>query len=123
MQYRSLKLKSVAGVFFFVTLLGACTSDNGTSLYGPPVDCTQVQARFSADVMPIFQATCAYNGCHDAATGSGGVRLTSYDLIRQYSARIRDAVFVKRIMPKTGALTDAQRAKLQCWLDSGAPNN
>jgi uncharacterized membrane protein len=122
MQNHLSKLKLTAGFLILTFLLGACTADNEESLYGPPVDCTQVSARFSTDVLPVIQSKCAYSGCHDA-TQSGGVMLTSYDLVRQYASRIRDAVFVQKIMPKQGELTTEQRKRLKCWLDAGAPNN
>lgn len=122
MQNRSYTIGMLVIVLLSVSAFSACNYDNEESLYGPAIDCTQVNAKFTADILPLVQSKCAYSGCHDA-TASGGVTLTSYNQVYQNASRIREAVVVKKIMPKTGSITAAELAKIKCWLDSGAPDN
>lgn len=118
----SLRIRLFALLLLFIPALSACHYDNETVLYGPEIDCSQVSARFSADVFPIIQSKCAYSGCHDAGA-AGEVSLTSYNLVLRNASRIRTAAVVTKIMPKTGSITATELAQLKCWLDSGAPDN
>ena len=47
--------------------------------------------------------------------------MTSYEAIQPALDSIRQAVFVTRSMPKSGALTTAQSSLLLTWLNSGGP--
>lgn len=122
MLNRSSRVRLLAMLLLFFSAISACYYDNEEILYGKEVDCSQVTAKFAADVLPIIQSKCAYSGCHDAGA-AGGLNLTSYNLIFQNASRIRTAVVVTKTMPKSGSITPAELARLKCWLDSGAPDN
>lgn len=114
----------IAGLILLFTV--SCSSkkedpiNNGGGSGGS--DCSGVNAKFTADVLPIIQANCQTSGCHDASSTNGPGPLTSYDKIKNASANIRTAV-VSRTMPKGGSLSAAQIKAIVCWIDSGSPNN
>ncbi len=92
----------------------------GGGTYTP--NCTGAAVQFTANVLPIFQSSCAASGCHNAGSQNGPGALTNHAEISGAQAQIRDAVLKGR-MPKTGSLTTAQKNSIICWVDAGALNN
>lgn len=92
----------------------------------PPVEgtsCNGVNAAFTADVFPIIQSKCATNsGCHGDGSFNGPGALTTFTKIKNAADRIKSAVNAGR-MPLGGSLTATELKKLNCWIDSGSPNN
>ncbi|MBX9783955.1 MAG: hypothetical protein K2X48_11760 [Chitinophagaceae bacterium] len=85
------------------------------------VDCSKVT--FSGDILPLISSRCATSGCHNAGSINGPGPLTTYLQISTSRTFIINAVLANR-MPQTGpALTATEKAKLNCWVDAGAPNN
>ena len=110
------KLFLVAGVLGF---LYACTKDTATTSTD---DCSSAPKSFTIDVNPVIQASCATSGCHGAGSNSGPGALVTYSQIFNARSAIRSAVSSGR-MPKNGSLTTSEKAKIICWIDSGAPND
>jgi hypothetical protein len=98
---------------------GGGTNNPGTP-YTP--NCSSAAIQFSANVMPIFQSSCAASGCHNSGSANGPGALTSYAEINAAKVQIRAAV-LSGAMPKTGTLTSAQKNSIICWIDAGAANN
>jgi hypothetical protein len=99
--------------------LNACTKD-GPSNTDP---CSGISAKFSTDVQPIINASCAINsGCHATGSVNSGGPLTDYNKIFAKKAEIKFQIETGQ-MPKTGSLTADQKNKIICWINSGAPNN
>ena len=92
----------------------------GGTTYTP--NCTGAAIQFSANVLPIIQASCGGNGCHNAGSSNGPGPLTSYAEINAAKVQIRAAV-LSGSMPKNGSLTAAQKNSIICWIDAGAANN
>ena len=112
----------IAGLF---TLMTGCYYDKEELLYpdsNTAVDCSTVSAKFSADVAPIISSQCATSGCHDA-TASGGIVLQNYAQISAAKDRIQTRALTEKTMPPSGPLPAAQVNAIQCWINSGAPNN
>jgi len=110
-------------LLLFAPLLESCYYDSEQKLYHiASVDCTKISAKFSTDVMPIISSTCATPSCHNS-TGVGGVVLQTYDQIKAKVDRINQRVLVDKTMPPNGALTPSELNIIQCWINSGAPNN
>ncbi|MCF3110327.1 hypothetical protein LL912_16200 [Niabella sp. CC-SYL272] len=113
----------------FVALISVhCGGDKKDSVNNPPPqgnDCSNVQAKFTANVLPIIQGRCATNsGCHGSGSTNGPGELITYAQISSKASAINDAAVVNSRMPKTGgALTADQKATLRCWISSGTPNN
>lgn len=77
MKQNSLVLLLLIGLF---GLFFSCTND--VALPEDPIDtgepCDSSIVYFALDVLPIFEANCAFSGCHDAQTRAEGVQLDTY---------------------------------------------
>ena len=90
---------------------------------------------FNKDIAPILARSCM--GCHRAG-GAGPMALTSYQEARRYAQRIRDRTAIRDRMgamppwyvekdigiqhyKQDPSLTDEELAKIQAWVDNGAP--
>ena len=90
---------------------------------------------FTKDIVPILQRSC--QNCHRAG-GGAPMAFTTYQETRRYATRIRDRTAIRDRMgamppffvePGVGiqrfkngnALSDEELAKIQAWVDNGAP--
>jgi uncharacterized membrane protein len=107
-------------------LMAACSkSDNNTSGSGGgggSASCSDVAAKFAANVAPIISASCAVSGCHNSS-GAGGVVLQNHSQISAAKDRIKTRVVDDKTMPPGGPLPPAQINIIKCWIEAGAPNN
>ena len=78
--WRSASAPAVLGVLTIV--LSACTNDNPSLRFMTIVPPADMPIRFSADVQPIFNRSCALSGCH---TGSFAFLGLSLDEGKAYS--------------------------------------
>jgi hypothetical protein len=77
---------------------------------------------FSADVEPIFTASCNTSGCHRDGFSAGD--FTDFDEIKgKVSGGTLKSRLVDRSMPSNKTLSDSDLQKLLCWIDQGAENN
>jgi hypothetical protein len=102
---------------------------------GSPCDPDSVY--FENDIFPILQASCAYAGCHDAATAQDGVNLTSYFSIIQtgdikpgnpngsdlYEVITENDPDKRMPPPPNNPLSSAQTQLIYTWIQQGAKNN
>ncbi len=66
-----------------IAAITGCYYDKEELLYPgstAAVDCSTVQAKFGADVLPVISAKCATSGCHNGSA-SGGLVLQDYGQI------------------------------------------
>ncbi len=88
-----------------------------------PDPCAGTSYKFSTDVQPIINGTCANSAnCHGTGSLNSGGALTDYNKVFAKRSEIKYQISVG-LMPKTGTLTDDQKNKIICWINSGAPNN
>jgi uncharacterized membrane protein len=106
-----------------LALTASCT--NKKESITPPANevCGATPTSFSNDVHVIFQTSCAKSGCHNAASGAGGVVLETYDQIISKIDRIQQRALVEQTMPPTGPLSTKDINTIQCWINSGVLNN
>ena len=121
-------------VFFLINaLFTSCYYDNEQDLYGNvKTTCdTTTAVKYSALVSPLIASNCATSGCHNAASASAGVNLSSYDAIKNYIASSK-IVFIGSIkqtsgyskMPKGGSkFADCDIQKIESWINANMPNN
>jgi len=103
-------------------LLTGCSANKEDVAPKPTDDCAKIQAKFTADVLPLIQSKCG--GCHNSTTLAGGFTLQSYADISGKASSINDAAVVNSRMPKGGpALSASEKAVIKCWISSGTPNN
>jgi hypothetical protein len=105
-----------------IVTLSSCYKDNEEYLYGE-LDCDTTNVSFSADILPIINASCATTGCH-VAGGSGNGTFENYTQIKDKvdNGSMLERVVVLKDMPPS-PLTDCQILHFQQWLNEGAPNN
>ena len=108
----------LAAPLLLLFAFSACKKD--AENYAP--NCSGTKS-FATDVSPIIQSSCAVSsGCHGSGSTSGPGHLSTYQQVFNARTNIRAAVASGR-MPQGGALTNAQKDALLCWIDAGAPNN
>lgn len=116
----------VIAIVSVIVFTWSCKKENGGSNGGSngggvQVDCNTVT--FSGNIGPLIASRCTNSGCHDASSTNGPGPLTSYAAIFASRNSIQSAVSTNR-MPQGGPpLSDADKARLKCWIDAGAPNN
>lgn len=77
-----MKFPVALSLFSLIVLLGwtSCKDNNKTN-WLDQADCTGIDANlntYNLSVKAILDVTCALSGCHDAATQSNGVNLSTY---------------------------------------------
>ena len=117
-----MKWMNVMLILLFISATG-CYYDKAELLYpGVTFNCSNITARYS-DVQPIIALNCATTGCHDSGTRAGNTVLETYDQVRVKADRIFIRTIVERSMPAGKTLSSQEIAILNCWLNSGTPNN
>lgn len=77
---------------------------------------------YDADIKPIIESSCAVSGCH-VTGGAAPFVFNSVANVQQRAAAIK-VVTANGSMPKSGTpLTQAQKDRIACWVDDGAPSN
>jgi len=77
---------------------------------------------YSIQIAGIIEQNCTKSGCHSAGTSNVGGPFTSYTLVKNKVAKIKQQV-ASGAMPKGFALSDADKQAISCWVDAGAPDN
>ncbi|GGE96493.1 hypothetical protein [Hymenobacter cavernae] len=111
--------------------LSNCTYDNAED-HAPDPDpeptptCDVSSVTYTATISPIL-ANC--RGCHNASAPAANVNLVDYTQVKRHadSGRLMGAITHAtgyKPMPLNGAkLGDCEIARIQKWIDAGAPNN
>ncbi len=122
-----MKIK-ISALLLIVFCVSGCYYDKYNKLY-PPVSettCDSLNVTYSVSVKDIMNNYCI--GCHNASTASGGATLDSYSSILPWVQSGQLMGDVKQLsgfisMPPGSKLSDCDIAKLQKWVNDGAPNN
>jgi mono/diheme cytochrome c family protein len=118
--------------FFFLSVFAAvvlagCYNDNEEDLYPQTSDCDLTNVTYSATIAPIMATSC--NGCHGAASASGGVVTATFDGLKAIASNGKLYGTVSHAsgfspMPQGGSkLSQCAIDKIKTWVDAGAPNN
>jgi len=83
---------------------------------------------FDSEVLPIFQSSCAYSGCHSSSSAASGVVLDSYaEIIKHISkGNSRNSSAYQAIlsswqpMPPDRPLPKELRTIIRVWIEQGA---
>jgi cytochrome c553 len=101
------------------------------------IKCNVDTVYFENYILPIISASCAYTGCHNAATAADGVKLDNYaniiktGKIKAFNPggselyKVIVATNSKDVMPPPPAarLTAEQISMISKWISQGAKNN
>jgi hypothetical protein len=109
-----------------ILILFACKSKEAE----PTVyDCASVTPKYTTDIKPIFDASCATAGCHSAAAKKGGADLSTYAASKSFADADGHAILGTvqhtegfSAMPQGGSKLSEDKVKLiSCWIQNGAP--
>lgn len=107
----------------FILFSASCTNDKEELLNPPKKNaCDTLNATFTT-VKSIITTKCSSARCHGAAAAKGGVILETYDQMKAKADRIKQRAIIEKTMPPSTPLNTNDIAVLQCWFDSGMPNN
>lgn len=107
--------------------LNSCYYDNEEELYPEGYACDTTNITYATVVAPILTDYCI--GCHSGNAPSAGITLDNYTDLQTVinSGQFRGSINHESnfsAMPKNSPkLSDCNLAKINKWLDSGAPNN
>lgn len=124
-----MRLTNVSIALFIIVALTGCYYDKEDLLYGTENCNTTVAAKYSTDVSAIMSSHCAVGGCHNASAAASGVILDNYAGVKAQADNGKLIGVITHTggfipMPRGAAkLSDCNIAKIQSWVNAGAPNN
>ncbi|NJN35257.1 MAG: hypothetical protein HC817_14430 [Saprospiraceae bacterium] len=76
---------TISAIAASLLLATSCYNDNEEELYPKtPVTCATDNVAFGAFVSPLINQSCAFSGCHSAASRANGINLGDYTTIKSY---------------------------------------
>lgn len=114
MRTENINLSVLLGVIFSVVAFQSCNYEETKT---PVADfrATKINGVTFAQVeSQVFATSC--NSCH---TQQSGPDLTNFTTVQAKLNQIKDDVFTKHSMPKTGSLSNNQLALLNSWIEDG----
>jgi len=143
------KLSIIALLCLFVVAVNSCrheipnvppgntTGGNTNNPPGGANTCNPDSVYFENDILPLLTSSCGLPGCHDAATRTEGLNVTTYNGImnsgKVKAGDIDDSDLIEVIHetdpddrmppPPYNPLTADQKAKITKWVQQGARNN
>ncbi|MCB9309444.1 MAG: hypothetical protein H6567_05220 [Lewinellaceae bacterium] len=108
--------------FSLILWFSSCTKDAIITS-----DCTGVTPTYTDDIKAIMDASCAYSGCHSAASKRDGIDLSTYAKVKSESQKnrflgsIQHLSGYKRMPENASKLSDDTIQKIYCWIENGNP--
>lgn len=97
MYFTKIKYKLLLACCVLATIIVSCKHDAGKITPKEPTlplpDCDSTVIKFTTDVMPYVNSSCAVPGCHDNKGPAAGIDLSTYDAI--VNATVRGVKIVK----------------------------
>jgi mono/diheme cytochrome c family protein len=123
MKRNKLTLIAVFAVGALVLGMQSCYYDNKAENYGS-AGCDSANPTYTANIQPIINQSCI--GCHGSSGASGGVSLTSYDLVKAQALKGSLSGTMKQsspysLMPPGGKLSDCKISQVDRWIKNGMP--
>lgn len=118
-------MKLISVTILCVALLFSCTYNKEELLYSNTCDTSNV--KYSVQIVNTISVNCL--GCHDAATGTGGIILEDYSNVRALalSGKLLGAITHSpgyRAMPDFAPkLPECRIAEIRTWIRNGMLNN
>ncbi len=129
MEHQIIKPFLILLAFIAISITG-CYYDNKQELYPLATGvCDTTKVEYAKDIAPIVSLYCGASGCHDAGTGSAGVKTNNYDNLKEAvnAGRLVGAINATSgfsPMPKGGAkMSTCNLNKIQAWINAKMPNN
>lgn len=113
-----------------LTIVAVLILNNSCKHDGVPADQFE-QIKFSEQVLPIFQNSCATSGCHDGRGGESDYIFTDYSGIMKSitpgnadkSEAYQAMISTFELMPPKNALSVNKRTVIRLWIEQGAKMN
>lgn len=124
-----MNIRIMKKIVLFLILLGtanACYYDVEEELY-PTLECETQDVTYTSTILPILQNNCY--SCHNQAANNGNVTLEGHSNLLRYvnNGQLLGAIRHESgfsPMPQNAAqLVECDIAKIEAWIDAGAPNN
>ncbi|MCW5923045.1 MAG: hypothetical protein KIS77_11910 [Saprospiraceae bacterium] len=119
------KTSPLAVLLFLVgmTLWLGCKKDDKK---GPECNISGVTFAYSANIKGIIDRHCI--SCHAPGSGVSGADVfdfTNYEAMKPHldAGHVLERVVIKKDMPQGGAMTQAERDSVNCWIQAGYPKN
>jgi mono/diheme cytochrome c family protein len=117
----------IKAVFFGMVFISSCYYDNAEELY-PQTECITANMSLQTNIEPILDRNCYV--CHSTVAGpsNGNVILEEYEELVKYATDGRLVSAIKHEsdfpMPNGASkLGNCDIAKIESWVNAGAPNN
>ncbi len=99
----------------------ACKKDANTTF-----TCTGITPTYTTDIKPIYVASCATGGCHDASERAAGIDLSSYTATKganddKIIGSIEHTSGYETMPRGASKLSDDKIQKIYCWIQNGKP--
>jgi hypothetical protein len=126
--FNPMKIKASLYLSALAVVFGVMNSCVNHDLEGPfVVDCTNASAyTYDVDILPIINANCAFEGCHDGGTVYPP-DWTDFQTFKDHSAEVQRRITLPLTdpdkMPRGRRLSAEDRQKIYCWIEQGAPQN
>ena len=116
-------LATAALILVTLVALQGCYYDNKAENYGS-AGCDSVSPTYTNHIAPLINQSCI--GCHGSSGASGGVSLTTYDLVKSQALKGSLLGTLKQsgtysLMPPGGQLSTCKIAQVDHWIRNGCP--
>lgn len=113
---------TAALILVSLVALQGCYYDNKAENYGS-AGCDSVNPTYTNHIAPLINQSCI--GCHGSSGASGGVSLTTYDLVKAQAVKGSLTGTLKQngysLMPPGGKLSDCKIGQVDKWIRNGFP--
>lgn len=112
-------------LFLGTILIPSCVSDKLDPVVNV-LNCDSLAVKYSVELKPIIDASCAYVGCHVAGSSIGNFSTYQGLTSRLESGQIENRVLTLADMPPAyvsmeDMLTEDEFNMFSCWIESGFP--
>lgn len=119
------KCSFIFGAFGFIVFAHSCTYEKAELKKTEVVSVCDTTVSYAAEIAPLINAQCI--GCHTPGGGGAG-DFSTYEgfKLKVDNGSVNNRVITMKDMPTPGSgftLTNAERQKISCWIEQGAPNN
>lgn len=129
MKFQSKKIAITAVLALSVAIVG-CYKDNAEDMYGggTGTTCDTASVTYASTIKSIIDSKCATSGCH-ATNSPTGINLSAHTGLATIANNGKLMASITHngsasAMPKgMSKLDDCSIAKIQKWVNDGAPNN
>lgn len=129
---KNLNLLLIASVLLCAGIFSSCKSVVGPG--GSTIVFPKTNVSFYRQVLPLFEQSCDYSGCHDDQSQAGNLALTSYASVKNGVGVVipgdtLSSILVQRIKgingtmppPPASPLNSNQINGIEQWILEGAP--